>query len=80
MAFRVLINLAPTMQFLNLLKRIAIGAGNQDIMLIGQHSFDDGNDLRDGLAATKDDFRKALPDRTMVVDSGKAEVFERQVF
>src|SRR5262245_44320164 len=44
-----------------------------------QHSLDDAPDLLDGFAAPKDHFRKTLSQRAMMVDSGKAHIFEGQV-
>ena len=52
--------------------------GNQDVMVVPVHRFDDARDLIDRFTFAENHFRKALPKGSMVIDVGEAEILERQ--
>ena len=54
----------------------AIRAGNEQAVAGGDNTLGDGRDLIGGLSRAKNDFRHALPERTMMVDTGKAQILE----
>ena len=58
---------------------MASSAGNQNIGLAPTHGAHDRGDILGLFALTHDHFRKALAQRAVMIDLGKAKIFEGQV-
>ena len=60
------------------LVQTAITARHQDVVLVAQHAAHDAFHLRRILAPRKHHLRKSLPQRTVMIDFGVAQIFVRQ--
>ncbi len=79
MAPRKRVELGALVKRLDQLVQFLVAPRDQNVVLVAQHALHDAHNVLGRLAARKDDFRKSLAQRAVVVDARIADIFKRKI-